>query len=45
MFHVKYLGCSLYGLGGENIFKFFTMFIRKTNDPRGGVNFDPKVII
>ena len=46
MFHVKYLSSSrLYGLGGEDFFKFSLYVYKESNDPPGGANFDHGAII
>ena len=45
MLHAKYLSTSPCGFREEDFFKFHYMHIRKTNDPRGRANFDPRGII
>jgi hypothetical protein len=47
MFHAKYLTCSICQLLEEKFFNisFYYIHIRKTNDPWGGANFDPRAII
>ena len=45
MSHAKYLSSSLSGFGDEDFLSFHYMYIRKTDDRRGGAKFDPRDII